>query len=147
MLTVTAVVYNSFKKKLIDNSTKIDFSANTMKISLHTSSYTPSIDNHDFWDDVSATEVSASGTYSSGGFTLASLSVTQDNTDDEGVFDAADPTATSTTITARYAILYKSTGTASTSPLVCYWDFGADVTSQSDNFGLTFNSEGVLNVN
>ena len=113
--------YNSYKKNVLDGT--VDLVNDTIKMMLVTSSYTPNVDTHNFIDDVSTNEVSASGSYSAGGLTLASKTTTQDDTDNEGVFDCADPSATSATITARYAVFYKDTGTPSTSPLICYDDF------------------------
>lgn len=138
------VIYNSFKKKIMDGS--IDLDTDTIKVALVTSSYTPDQDAHDFFDDVT-NEVSASGTYAAGGATLANKTVTADNTDNEGVFDADDIAFTGATITARGAIVYKSTGTASTSPLICYIDFGADKSSTIGTFTITFAAEGILNLN
>jgi hypothetical protein len=141
---MATVIYNSFKKKIMDGS--IDLDTDTIKVALVSSSYTPSADNHDFFDDIT-NEVSNSGTYAAGGATLANKAVTQDNTDDEGVFDADDVAWTSTSITARYAIVYKSTGTASTSPLIAAIDFGSDQTSTSGTFTITWAAEGILNLN
>lgn len=124
--------------------TMVDLDGDTIKLALTSSSYTPDQDAHDFFDDVT-NEVSASGTYSAGGATL-SVTLSQDNTDNEGVFDATDVSFTSATITARYAVIYKSTGVSSTSPLVCLIDFGSNVSSTSGTFTITFASEGILNV-
>lgn len=142
-MATTTTFYNSYKKLLLDKS--IDHVNDTIKVALVTSSYTPNYDSHDFFDDVTS-EVSASGTYSAGGITLSSKTTTQDNTDNEGVFDASDISATSATITARGAVVYKSTGVASTSPLICYIDFGENKTSSGGTWGITWNSEGIINV-
>lgn len=142
-MATTTTFYNSYKKLLLDKS--IDHVNDTIKVALVTSSYTPNYDSHDFFDDVT-NEVSASGTYSAGGITLSSKTTTQDNTDNEGVFDAADISATSSTITARGAVVYKSTGVASTSPLICYIDFGENKISSGGTWGVTWNSEGIINV-
>ena len=124
----------------------VDLYSDTIKLALLTSSYTPDFDAHDFYDDVSANEVGASGTYSTGGATLT-VTLTQDNTDDEGVFDATDISWTGATITARYAVIYKSTGVSSTSPLIALIDFGSNQTSTAGTFTITFASEGIINVN
>lgn len=142
---MASLIYNSYKLKLMDNSTKIDLSSDTIKVALVTSTYTPSADNHDFFDDIT-NEVSGTG-YTAGGATLASKTTTQDNTDDEAVFDAADVTWTTSSIVARGAVIYKSTGVASTSPLIAYVDFGADKTSDGGTFQITWNSEGIFNIN
>ncbi len=137
------VIYNSFKKKIMDGS--IDLDTDTIKVALVTSSYTPDQDAHDFFDDVT-NEVSGTG-YTAGGATLANKAVTADNTDNEGVFDADDVSWPTSTITARGAVIYKSTGTASTSPLIAYIDFGADKSSSAGTFQITWNAEGILNLN
>lgn len=112
---------------------------------LVTSSYSPNQDTHNFIDDVT-NEVSGTG-YTAGGQALASKTVTQDDTDNEGVFDAADTTWASSTITARGAVLYKDTGTPSTSPVLCYFDFGSDQISSNGNFTIAWNAEGIVNLN
>jgi hypothetical protein len=147
-MAVTTTFYNRVKyQQLGDTSvTPIDFKADTIKVSLHTSSYTPDIDAHDFYDDIT-NEISATG-YTTGGETLGTKVTSQDNTDDEGVFDAADVVWTITTsATARYAVIYKSTGTASTSPLVAYINFGEDLSVANGTFTITWNAEGVININ
>ena len=140
---MASVVYNSFKRYIMDGS--IDLDTDTIKVALVTSSYTPNIDTHANFSDVT-NEVSGTG-YSAGGATLASVTVTADTTDDEGVFDAADTTWTTATVTARGAVIYKSTGTSSTSKLICYVDFGSDKTSTAGDFTIQWNSEGILNLN
>jgi hypothetical protein len=122
----------------------IDLDTDTLKIALVTSSYTPDQDAHDNFDDVT-NEVTGTG-YTSGGATLTP-SVSVDNTDNEGVFDAADVSWTTSTITARGAVIYKSTGTASTSKLICYLDFGSDKSTSNGTFAITFAAEGTLNLN
>lgn len=144
---MASAVYNAFKyRQLGDTSvTPINLKTDTIKLALCSSSYTPDVDAHDFFNDIT-NEVSSSGTYSAGGATLT-VTTSQDNTDDEGVFDATDVSFTSATITARYAIIYKDTGVASTSPLICYIDFGTDQSSSAGTFTITFASEGILNLN
>lgn len=139
---MASVVYNSFKRDIMNGS--IDLDTDTIKVALVTSTYSPNIDTHDNFDDIT-NEVSGAG-YTSGGATL-SVTVSVDTTDDEGVFDATDVTWSTSTITARGAVIYKSTGTPSTSKLVCYIDFGADKTSTAGDFTIVWNSEGILNLN
>lgn len=43
-------IYNSYKLKLMDSSTKISHAVDTLKVALVTSTYTPNIDSHDFFD-------------------------------------------------------------------------------------------------
>lgn len=136
------VIYNAFKKNIMNGG--IDLDTNTIYVMLVTSSYTPDQDTHEDRADVT-NEVSGTG-YTAGGAEITNKSVTQDNTDNEGVFDGDDVTWSSSTITARGAVIYKSTGTASTDLLVCYIDFGADKSSSNGNFTIQWNAEGIVNL-
>lgn len=138
------VIYNSFKRDIMNGS--IDLDTDTIKLALVTSTYTPDQDAHDNFDDIT-NEVAAGGGYTAGGEALANKAVTVDNTDNEGVFDADDVTWAASTITARGGVLYKSTGVASTSKLICYLDFGSDKSSSSGNFTVSWAAEGILNLN
>jgi hypothetical protein len=136
------VIYNSFKKNIMNGA--IDLDTDTIKVALVTSSYTPNADTHEDMADIT-NEVTGTG-YTAGGATLANKTVTADTTDDEGVFDADDVTWTNSTITARGAVVYKSTGTAANDLLICYFDFGSDKSSSAGNFTITWNSEGIVNL-
>lgn len=136
-------VYNAAKCSFL--KADIDLESDTIRLILMTDSYTPDIDTQDFWNDISANEVSGTG-YSSGGATLANKTVTQDDTDDEGVFDADDVTWTTSTFTARYAVLVKWTGVSSTSDLIGYWDFGSNKSPSGVDFTVQFAAEGVINL-
>ena len=140
------MIYNKFKMEALKGS--INLAAGDIKVALLTSSYTPNIDTDIFWSDVSANEITGAN-YTAGGELIGSPAVTQDNTDNEGVFDGADVVWTNAvgTITARYAVLYKDTGVAGTSPLIEYIDFLADKTSENENFTITWAAEGIINAN
>ena len=138
------MVPNSLKTELWKGS--ISFLTDTIKCALCTSALTPNIDTQKFWSDVSANEVVGTG-YTAGGTALANKAVTQDNVDDEGVIDADDVTWVNSTITARYAVIYKDTGTATTSLILCIIDFGANKTSTGGDFLVQFNTEGIINSN
>ena len=111
---MASVVYNNYKEDCLNGN--VDLTNDTIKVALVTSGYTVNIDTHAFFSDIT-NEVSGTG-YTAGGETL-SVTVSQDNTDDEGVFDATDVTWASSVITARGAVVYKDTGNAATSNLLC----------------------------
>lgn len=134
-------LYNSFKRDIMNGS--IDLDTDTIKIMLVTSSYSPNIDTHTKRSDIT-NEVSGTG-YTAGGATLANKAVTADNTNDRGVFDADDVSWTTSTITARGAVLYKSRGGASSADeLIMYLDFSTDYTSTAGTFLITWNASGIL---
>lgn len=138
------VIYNAFKKYIMDGS--IDLKNDTIKVMLVTSSYTPDQDSHEYRDDIT-NEVSATG-YTSGGQTLSGVTVSVDNTDNEGVFDAEDVTWENATITARGAVIYKARGGSSDADeLICYIDFGENKSSSAGNFTIQWGSEGIINLN
>jgi len=133
------VMYNFGRKCILDGTISWD-SDTTIKVALVTSSYTPDVDNHDYFDDIT-NEVTGTG-YTAGGATLTSKAVNQDNTNDRAEADSADVTWSTATLTAAGAIVYKSTGNAATSPLIAYMDLGGDQTSSASDFKLTVNAEG-----
>ena len=101
-------MYNATKKYILNGA--IDWDTNTINVMLVTATYSPNIDTHDFRDDIT-NEVSGTG-YTAGGYTITTPSVTQDNTNDRGVFDSEDPTWSTATITARACVLYRARGGA-----------------------------------
>lgn len=147
---MASYVPNSFKGRLMGDtaqiSTAVNLASDTVKLMLLTSSHTPNEDADVFISDISTNECPASGTYAAGGVTLTKSSST-DDTDNEGVFDATDVSFTSATLSARYAAIYKDTGTPSTSPVICVIDFGSTQTSTAGTFAITFAAEGILNLN
>lgn len=138
--------YNAFKAKLfsLTDSIDLDSAGTTIKVMLVTNTYTPDFDTHDFVNDVT-NEVTGTG-YTAGGQALTTKTVTQDNTNDRGVFDADDVTWASSTITARGAVLYKDTGSAATSPLIYALNFGSDFSSSSGNFTIVWDSTGIFRI-
>jgi hypothetical protein len=140
-MAVTVVFYNPYKLKLLDGSA-IDHDNDTFKMALASSSYTPNIDTHDFFDDIT-NEVAGTG-YTAGGATLTNPAASQDSVNDRSEWDFDDVTWSTATITARYAIIYKSTGTDSTSPLIGYIDFGADQGVVGVDLKIALNAEGFL---
>ena len=62
------------------------------------------------------------------------------------VLDAANPSWSASTLTARYAIFRYDTGTAATSPLIGYWDFGANYTSTHGTYELVIPTAGLFHI-
>ncbi len=111
----------------------IDLNTDTFKIMLTTSTYTPVKDTHNFRDDVT-NEVAGTG-YTSGGATLAGVSVTYDAATDQVQISWTDPTWPTSTITARTAVIYKSRGGASSADeLLAYCTEAGDIVSTGGTF-------------
>lgn len=133
--------YNNYYEEL--GSGNIDYTTDSFKLMLMTTSYTPDVDNDAFRSDLTG-EASGSG-YTAGGEALTSVTITQDNTNDRANVDAADLTFSSISVSnVDGAVLYKDTGTAATDILVCYIDFSEGAqTINSGDFVITFDSNGV----
>lgn len=108
----------------------IDYTADTIKMALVSSSYTPNLNTHDFWNDVSANVVGTPQT-------LAGKSTSA------GIANCSDVTfsAVAGGSTVAYIVLYKDTGTPATSQLIACYDTatglpivtsGADITIRID---------------
>lgn len=124
---------------------EIDLTDNTIKVALLTNAYTPDQDTHEFFDDVNANEISVTG-YTAGGATLSNKNIAEDTANNRSTFDnTANVTWTFTgTGTVRYVIIYKDTGTPSTSPLLYYDDLGSDTSRTDENFVYEPNASGML---
>lgn len=147
-MAVTAKWYGVPIKNILSGANPVDWDTDTIKVALCTSSYTPDQDAHDFFNDIT-NELSTANGYTAGGATLSASAPTYDTASNEIRLDAADVswTATESGITARYAIVYKSTGSAATSPLLGYVDFGGNNTAAAGSkFNIEWDATGVLKV-
>jgi hypothetical protein len=125
---------------------EIDWDSDTIKVALLNNTYTPDQDAHNYYDDVVAYEVTGTG-YTAGGLTLANKTNTYNSATNVIVLDADDVTWASSTITARYAVVYDATpATNATRPLIGYVDFGSDQSSTNGNFTITWDSTGIVRV-
>lgn len=141
---MAAKLYGSVIAKVFNK--EIDFDTDTIKVMLLTSSYTPNQDTHDYLDDVVANEVTGTG-YTAGGATLGNKAVTYDSATNTTILDADDTTWASSTITARYAVIYDSSpATNATRPLIGYVDFTSDQSSNAGSFTLTWDATGIVRV-
>lgn len=140
-MAVTAKVYGKAMQAIVNK--EVDFDTDTIKVALCTSTYTPDQDAHDYFNDI--TNELTDGSYTAGGETLASKTVTYDSGTNTVKLDCADVTFSSLTSTGiRYAIFYRDTGTGSTSPLLCYMDFGANQDVAAQDFILVIAGSGLL---
>lgn len=121
---------------------RIDWVTDTIDCALCTSTYSPNQDTHTFFTDLT-NEISGTG-YTAGGVALSGKSTSYDSATNESRLIASNAQWTGATITTRYAAVYKSTGTGSTSPLMGYVNFGADQTVSAGTFTIQWDGTGVL---
>lgn len=145
-MAITITAYDNFKANVAGGTAAgglpIDYLSDTINVALVTSVYVPNVATDAFWTTPSTNELATGNGYTTNGITLASKTVvvTAGNAD----YDAADVSWTFTaTKTFRYAVIMKWTGTAATSPLMLYVDFGVDRTEDSQ-FDLRWNASGIF---
>jgi hypothetical protein len=126
--------YESFGEYLQDGT--FDMNSNSFKMTLHTSTYTPSASGHSVYANLT-NELSTANGYTNGGLALTSVTLTRTALND--VFTSAAPvwTASGGSIVCRYGVI-RAVGTlnARVDPLVCWIlldSAPADVTTTATN--------------
>ena len=117
---------------------EIDYLNDTVVVLLLTAA--PDIDADTFISDLS-------GEVSGGGYTrktLASKTITTDDTNDRAIFDAADVQWTSLTADFRYIVVSQSTGNDSTSRCITTIDTGATQSIDAGTYDITWPTSGVF---
>lgn len=122
----------------------IDWNADTFKIAL--SNTAPNAATNDFFNDI--TEISAGNGYTAGGATLANVTVSRSGGTTKILCDDVVWTASGAVGPFQYAVLYKSTGTSTTSPLIGYWTAASAITmANGDTFTVDVNAtNGILQI-
>ena len=133
-MAITQAMCTSFKKELLEGKHDFTNGADAMKLALFTSSATLSAATTDY-----STSNEASGTgYSAGGGALTNVTPTSSGT--TAFTDFNDLTFSSSTITARGAMIYNTQtgGGTGTTDAIAILDFGADKTSTNGDFTIQF---------
>ena len=134
---MASVLYPTFKEALLTQNPSVDLDTDTIKVTLVNTStdYTYSA-AHDYFDDVTD-------------YTGVTPQTLSNKTTTSGVFDnTADHTFSSVAIdgskTVDALVVYKDTGTASTSPLIAYFDGFTAVTPNGGDITVTWNASGLF---
>ena len=128
-MAITQAMATSFKVELLNGQQ--NFSANTFKLALYTSS--ASLDENTTAYTVT-NEVASAGNYSAGGNTL-SVSVTPTNTGNVAFISFSNSSWANATITAAGALIYNAN---LANAAVCVLSFGGDKTSTNGTFAVNF---------
>jgi len=143
-MAITQALCTSFKQEILQGihnftngsgggTTTSTGTGNTFKIALFTSSASLGASTTAYAD---SNQASGTG-YSAGGNTLTNVTPTTSST--TALVDFADTTWSSSSITARGALIYNSSTTAgSANRAVAVLDFGTDKTTSSGDFTITF---------
>lgn len=132
-MAITQAVCNSFKRDVLQEGHQIK--TDTLKIALFTSLASLSAGTSVF---SSSNEVASSGGYASGGGTLSGVTISLGATSAAGgsaIIDFSDISFTSTTFSARGALIYNS---SNSNKAIAVLDFGSDKTSTNGTFTISF---------
>lgn len=135
-------VYNQFKTEIMRGS--INLASDTIKCALLN-------DTHSFsasavgWGTPDDNELADGNGYSEDGETLT-VTVTQDDSDNEGVFDAADVEWTDATFSAYHAVIYDFSVSSPLKPLICSIDFDGIQSVTAGTFTIQWAAEGIVNI-
>lgn len=144
-MAITPAFYGlTFEKVAEQVGNDVNFLTGTVKLSLHTSTYSPDRDAHDFFNDASNELAGGSG-YTAGGETLGTKTITYDTASDQIRWDAADvPWTFSASKTWRYGVMWIDTAGASTAdPLYALLTWDSDQTV-STAYTLQWDPAGIL---
>ena len=126
-MAITQTLTDAFKQDCLDGGHNLGNGGNTLKIALYTSSASLGATTATY---TTSAEVSGTG-YTAGGATLSSQAVAYDSTNNVAYFDAADPSWSSATITARGAIIYNN---SKSNASIAVLDFASDYSSSNGTF-------------
>ena len=132
-MAITQAVCNSFKSEVLQEGHQIK--TDTLKIALFTSLASLSAGTSVF---SSSNEVASSGGYASGGGTLSGVTISLGATSAAGgsaIIDFSDISFTSTTFSARGALIYNS---SNSNKAIAVLDFGSDKVSTNGTFTISF---------
>lgn len=139
MPSPSGTAYNSFREKLATGVISLGTGVHSFKLALLTA-YTPNVDSHALWADVSAKEVSGAG-YTGGGVALTGATLSRDDTADQLKFDADDAAWTGLDVgTPSHAVLRDISATGE--PLIGYWP--VTTPTNGGNYTIQFDTLGVL---
>lgn len=134
-VTASGLFYLTIRD-LLSNTIAGDLSAEDNKIALIDNTATPDFDAHDYWADLSATEVTGTN-WAAGGVALTgtAFSVSTGTL----LWDATDVSVASTTLSnARAGVIYLDS--VASDPLLCLVNFGADYSTSNGTFAITWSS-------
>jgi len=128
-MAITQAMCTSFKQELLTGTHNFTTGQDTIKLALYTSSASLDASTTAY---STSNEVSGTG-YSAGGNTLTNVTPTTSGTTAFTDFD--DTSFTSSSITARGALIYNS---SQSDKAICVLDFGSDKTSSNGTFSIVF---------
>ena len=138
------VICNVFKEHLLKGNHNFSSSSgDTYKIALYTSSKTVSASAVTGYNTTNESSNSTGSGYTAAGNTLTNSGVTGSSSTSTVFADFSDTSWTTVSTTARYALIYQSSGGAATAgaatdSAVCVLDFGGDFSTSAGTLTIQF---------
>jgi len=150
----TAQVYgklpaNMFGGEASGDAGQMDYLSDTLRMTLHTNTYSPNIDTNEAFADAT-NELSTASGYTANGIAIAGKTVSYNATGNITTFDMDDTTVTWTasggTLTFQYAVLHDDTVSTGppAKPLILYIDTGAQSITTGNTFLITTGANGLF---
>lgn len=136
----TTTVYGPAAQSLLAGEFGVIAGSTSLKCALFTSTYVPDPDLHRYLSQITGEVADASYARQ----TLALVTVTYNAATDVTTVDCDDITFPNLTATMRYVVFFRDTLDPATSPLLLYWDLGADETSTAAPYAITIDATGLL---
>ena len=138
--------YDAFLNGILGaHATRVDLDADTIVIALvdaGTADGAPDAAVDDFWDDQDSGLIDTASTLAAKTVGVVAAGVFDNTTDPAPAFAAV------TGATVEDVVMFKDTGTPTTSNLICYWDTatGLPLTPNGGDVNVTFNASGIIKV-
>ena len=144
-MAVTAKLFAKFPQNLgggdASGDGPMDLLSDTIKLTLHTSTYSPNQSTNETKSDAT-NELSTAGGYTAGGVTLGSKTYAASSL--VTTFDAADSSWSALTATFRHGIIWDDTPTTPADPLMVWIDTGGDQALSGVDLAFQWNASGIF---
>lgn len=144
----TMQLYGKFSANVLGGETAgealmSDYLSNTLKMTLHTSTYVPNIDTNEVYADATNELATANG-YTNGGYTLTSPTISYNATGNVTTFDFGDVTVSASGGTLTFQIAVVRDSTVATGPLYGYIDLGAQSITTGNSLVIATGASGAF---
>ncbi len=140
-------LYSNWLLGVLNGTFSTDWDTDTIRVSLFAQSASATVINSTgqvYWADISAQEIAAGSGYSASGMVATGMTIAFNGHNPTRIkLDATDTAWTTSTITAKYAVLWKQTSNPNTSPLIAWVDFGSNYASTNGTFTIVWSASGI----
>lgn len=138
---------NVFGGEAAGDAGQMDFLSDTIKATLHTTTYAPNLDTNEVKADATNELTTANG-YTAGGVTLGTKTITYNATGNVTTLSAADFswTASGGSLVFRYVVFWDDTPTVPADPLIGFMDDTGVTLASGSTYTVDITASGLLTV-